>query len=32
MRIAPPITLSESQREQLQTCARSGTLPQRLRE
>jgi len=30
MRIAPAITLSESQREQLQTCAQSRTLPRRL--
>jgi transposase len=30
MRIAPAVTLSASQREQLQTCARSGTLPRRL--
>jgi len=30
MRIAPVITLSESQREELQACARSRTLPRRL--
>ena len=30
MRIAPVITLSDTQREQLQACARSGTLPRRL--
>ena len=30
MRIAPAITLTESQREELQTCARSRTLPRRL--
>ena len=30
MRIAPAITLSESQREELQACARSRTLPRRL--
>jgi transposase len=30
MRIAPAIVLSEEQREQLQTCARSRSLPRRL--
>ena len=30
MRIAPAITLTEEQRERLQTCARSRSLPRRL--